>query len=74
MTTLVDQAANIITGWVSISDIWLDSPNHVNGGTIETDENTVVNLAETEKLHDLLALGGELVNTTVQIRHANVSI
>ena len=64
VTTLVDHTANIITGWVSISDEWLDGSDHIDGGTVKADKDTVVDLAKTKELHDLLALGGELVNTS----------
>ena len=63
VSPLVDQAADIITGWVSVGDIWLDSSDHVDGGAVEADKDTVVDLAETEELHDLLALWRELVDT-----------
>ena len=56
VTTLVDQTADIITGWVSVGDEWLDSSDHVDGSAVKANEDTVIDLTETEKLHDLLAL------------------
>ena len=63
ITTLVDQSADAITGWVTISDIWLDSSDHVDGGTVEANKHSVVDLSESEQLHDLLAFGAQLVDT-----------
>ena len=63
ITTLVDQSADAITGWVSISDEGLDSSDHVDGGTIEANKHTIVDLSESEQLHDLLAFGAQLVDT-----------
>ena len=63
ITTLVDQSADAITGWVTISDIWLDSSDHVDGGTVEANKHSVVDLSESEQLHDLLAFWAQLVDT-----------
>ena len=37
---------------------------HVHGGLVQLDEDTVVDLSQTEQLEDLLDLGGNLVDTT----------
>ena len=63
VATLVDKSANAITGWVSISDEWLDSSDHVDGGTVKANEHSVVDLSESEKLHDLLAFWAQFVDT-----------
>ena len=63
VATLVDKSANAITGWVSIGDIWFDSSDHVDGGTVEANKHSVVDLSESEQLHDLLAFGAQLVDT-----------
>ena len=65
ITTLVDQSADAITGWVSISDEGLDSSDHVDGGTIEANKHTIIDLSESEQLHDLLAFGAQLVDTKI---------
>ena len=62
-TTLVDQSADAITGWVSISDEGFDSSDHVDGSTIETNKHSVVDLSESEQLHNLLAFWAKLVDT-----------
>ena len=63
IATLVDKSANAITGWVSIGDVWLDSSDHVDSGTVEANEHSVVDLSESEKLHDLLAFWAQFVDT-----------
>ena len=63
VATLVDESADIVTGWVSIGDVRLDSPDHVDGGTVEADKHSVVDLSESEQLHDLLAFGVQFVDT-----------
>ena len=60
---LVDELADCITGWVAVSDVGFNHSDHVNRGAIQLDENTVVELTQAEKLHDLLGLGGKLVDT-----------
>ena len=60
---LVDKLADGVTRRVAISDIRLDHANHVDGGAVKLHEDTIVDLTQTEKLHDLLGLGWELVDT-----------
>ena len=63
VASLVDQSADVVTGWVSVGDEWLDKSDHVDGGSVELDEHSVVELSQTEELHDLLLLWSELVDT-----------
>ena len=63
VATLVDKSANAITRWVSIGDEWLNSSDHVDSGTVEANEHSVVDLSESEKLHDLLAFWAQFVDT-----------
>jgi len=63
VTSLVDQLSNGGVGWVAISNIRLNSAEHVDGGLVQSDEDSVVQLSKSEELHDLLALGVELVDT-----------
>lgn len=70
VTSLVDESSDAITGGVSVSDVGLNSSDHVDGGLVESNENSVVELSESQKLHDLLALGGELVDTK---KHAQIN-
>ena len=63
VASLVDESADVVAGWVSVGDVWLDKSDHVDGGTVQLDEDTVVELSQAEELHDLLLLGWELVDT-----------
>merc|ERR1719340_605687 len=40
------------------------NPQHVNGGLVQLDENTIVDLSETEELQNFANLGSDLVDTT----------
>ena len=60
---LVDKLADGVTSGVTIGDVGLDHADHVDGSAVELDEDTVVELSQTEELHDLLGLGWELVDT-----------
>jgi hypothetical protein len=66
-SALVDKLADGITGGISVGDEWLTDSDHVHGGLVELHENTVVELSESQQLHDLLWLGGKLVDT----KHSN---
>jgi len=63
VASLVDELADGVAGGVAVGDVGLDEADHVDGGAVETDEDTVMELSETEELHDLLALGAQLVDT-----------
>jgi len=62
-TSLVDELADSVSGGVTVGDVGLDHADHVDSGAVELDEDTVVELSKSKKLHDLLGLGGKLVNT-----------
>jgi len=66
VSTLVDESLDGVTGWVSVGHVWLDVADHVDGSSVQTDEHTVVELTESQQLHDLLLLGWELVDTKKQ--------
>lgn len=72
VTALVDKLADGVTSGVAVSHVWLDNTDHVDGGSVKLDKDTVVELTETEKLHDLLGLGWELVNTDKLKKHAQL--
>jgi hypothetical protein len=63
ISSLVDESSDGLSGWVSIGDEWLDNLKHVLGGFVELDEDSVVDLSESEQLQDLLWLWSKLVNT-----------
>lgn len=61
--SLVDELANSVTGRVAVGDQGLDRAKHVPGSLVQTHEDSVMELAKTQKLHDLLGLGSKLVDT-----------
>ena len=56
VAALVDKVADRLQTWVTIGDEWFDQSEHLDGGSIDANEDTVVDLAQAEKLQDLLHL------------------
>jgi hypothetical protein len=65
VTALVDQLTDSLEVGVTIGNPWLDNLEHLEGGLGKTDEDTIVDLKETEKLEDLAGLWCDLVDTGV---------
>merc|ERR1719412_1969023 len=63
-STLVDEITNSLQVGTPVSDVGLADPEHVLGGLVHLDEDSVVDLPQSEELQDLLDLGGDLVDTT----------
>lgn len=63
VTSLVDELANRGQRRVSEGNIRSDSSEHLRNWTVHLQENTVVELLESEELQDLSWLGGHLVDT-----------
>lgn len=63
VTTLVDELLDGLQVGVTVGDPGLDDLKHLSGGLGDADEDTVVDLKETEELEDLAGLGGNLVDT-----------
>ena len=55
-TSLVDELGNGASSWVSVSDVWLDSSQQSGSGLVDSYEDGVVDLSESEQLKDLLLL------------------
>merc|ERR1719239_822260 len=62
--TLVDQLAHRLEVGSSPGDVGFTDPEHVDGGLVQLDEHSVVDLPQPEQLEDLLHLGGHLVDAT----------
>lgn len=62
-STLIDKLTDHAQGRSTVSDKWLDVFQHLLGSSVDFDEDTVVDLEESEKLEDFLGLGGNLVDT-----------
>lgn len=63
VSALVNKLTNSLQVGVSVCDPWLDDLQHLESGLGHADENTIVDLKETEELEDLAGLGGDLVDT-----------
>jgi hypothetical protein len=63
VSTLVDELLDGLEVGVTVGDPGLDDLEHLGGGLGDLDEDTVVDLEETEQLEDLAGLGGHLVDT-----------
>lgn len=68
VAALVDKLADGGSGGVSVGDEGLDDLDHVPGGLVQLDEDSVVELSQSKQLQDLLGLGGKLVDTTRSVR------
>lgn len=63
VATLVDELAHGLEVGESVGNPRLDDFEHLQGGLGQADEDTVVDLEETQELEDLARLGGNLVDT-----------
>ena len=64
VSALDDEAADHADGRIADSNIGLNSLEHVKRGLVDADEDSVIDLTETEELHDLLGLWRNTVNAT----------
>ena len=64
VSALVDELADSLESGVSPGDVRLDDTEHLKDGLGQTDEDTVVQLTEAQKLQDLAGLGADVVDTT----------
>lgn len=72
VASLVDESADGVTGGVSVGDVRLNKSDHVDGGAVQLHKHTVVELSESQELHDLLLLGSQLVDTNHQNTHTGL--
>lgn len=70
---LVDKLSHCCLGGVAVSNVGLHSSKHVDGGLVQSHEHSVVQLPQSQQLHDLSALGVQLVDTTQQRLRRTVS-
>jgi hypothetical protein len=59
----ITSLARSLARYIPICDVWLDKAQHLSGGSVEADEDTIVNLTETQELEDLAGLWCYSVNT-----------
>ena len=63
VAALVDEVADGFDGGVAVGDVGFDDLEHFGRGFCDFDEDAVVDLEETEELHDLARFGGHFVDT-----------
>lgn len=63
VSALVDELLDALEVGVTVGNPRLDDLDHLGGGLGDTDEDTVVDLDETEELQNLAGLGRDLVDT-----------
>ena len=63
ISALVDKIADRLDRGVTIGDVGFDYFEHFGSGFGEFDKDTVVDLEETEKLHNLAGFRGHFVDT-----------
>jgi hypothetical protein len=63
ISALVDELLDALQVGVTVGNPRLDDLNHLGGSLGDADEDTVVDLEQTEELQDLAGLGGDLVDT-----------
>ena len=63
ISALVDELTDGLEVRIAVCDEGLDDLQHLRGGLGKTDENTIVDLEETEHLEGLTLLGVNLVDT-----------
>lgn len=63
ITSLVNELLDCGLWGVAVSNIRLYSSEHVNSGLVQFDEDSVVKLPQSQKLHDLSASRVKLVDT-----------
>lgn len=61
--SLVEELFHGLLRWVTISNVWLNSSEHVNSCLVQFDEDSIVKLSQSQKLQDLFAFGVQLVDT-----------
>lgn len=52
ISSLVDQLLDRFQIWVSPCDVWLSNSQHVDGGLVQLDESSIVDLSKTQQLEN----------------------
>lgn len=63
VSSLVNQLGNGLSVWNSVGDPWLDDSEHVHGGLVVLEEDSVVDLSQSEESQNLLWFWGDGVDT-----------
>lgn len=65
VASLVDELSDDALRGVSVGDVGFNSSDHVDGGLVKSDEDTVVELSQSEELENLFASRVQLVDTKI---------
>ena len=63
VSSLVNKLGDGSSGWEAVRDEWLDHFDHIPGGFVKLDENTIVQLSQSKEVQDLLWLWCKLIDT-----------
>jgi len=63
VSSLVDEVSHALQVGVSPGNVWLTDSQHISGGLVELDEDSIVDLEQAEELQGLADLGADLVHT-----------
>ena len=61
--SFVDKLADSLSGWITVGNEWFDHLDHVPGSFVKLDENSIVQLSQSEELQDFLWLWCKLSDT-----------
>ena len=64
VASLEDESPDGLLGGVAVGDVGLNSSKHIDGSLVDSDEDSVMELSQSEESHDSDDLGVELVNTS----------
>jgi len=63
-STFIDKFSDRLLVWIPPSNVRLTDSQHINSSLIKFDENSIVDLSESEKLQSFANLWVDLVDTT----------
>ena len=63
VSSLVDERSDGALGWEAIGDIWLDRSEHIHGGLVVLEENSVADFGQSEQRENLSLFWGDLGET-----------
>jgi len=64
IASLEDKSSDGFSGGIPVCDVGFNSSEHIDGGFVDSDENSVVELSQSEESHDSNDLGVEFINTS----------
>ena len=63
VASLVNELRNVLSRWITESNMWLNNLNHVPCSLVQFDEHTIVQLSQSHQLQNLLWLWSKLIDT-----------